>query len=293
MSSAVSIASSRVSGLYGLILLLLLMSCDYIKQDEERIPIARVNESYLYLDEIEDLVYETTSPEDSAVLVGGFINRWATRQLLIDQAMINLSEQQIQEFDQLVENYRVQLYTDAYKSMIVSKELDSVVTDAELQSYYDQNKANFKLNESLLKMRYVHLDPNYQDEENVRSKLVRFDSADQDELTELSIQFKSFNLNDSTWIRQEALVETLPVLNDQLQVLKKSNFTRLQDSLGLYLVKIEDALAPNDPAPLSYVRPTIIQVILNKRKLELIKKLEKDITKDAINSNRFETYYPQ
>ncbi|PQB03948.1 peptidyl-prolyl cis-trans isomerase [Aureitalea marina] len=274
-------------------ILFALFSCDYIKQDEGRIPIARVNDSYLYLDEIEDLVFETTSPEDSAVIVGGYINRWATRQLLIDQAMINLSEQQQQQFDELVEDYRSELYTDAYKSMIVSRELDSTISESELNQYYEQNKANFRLNESLIKVRYVHLDPNYSDEEAVRQRLVRFDSADRSELSELSIQFMSYNFNDSTWFRQEALVETLPVLSDRLEVLKKSNFTLLQDSIGLYLVKIEDALAPNDPAPMSYVRPTIIQVILNKRKLELIKKLEKDITKDAINSNRFETYFPQ
>ncbi len=45
--------------------------------------------------------------------------------------------------------------------------------------------------------------------------------------------------------------------------------------------------------PLSYIKPTIEQIILNKRKLELIKKLEKDITKDAIKNNDFEIYTPE
>ena len=76
-------------------------------------------------------------------------------------------------------------------------------------------------------------------------------------------------------------------------MLKKSNFAQLQDSLGVYLVKIEDVLNTNDIAPLSYIKHTIDQIILNKRKLELIKKLEKDITKDAIKNNDFEIYNPQ
>ena len=76
-------------------------------------------------------------------------------------------------------------------------------------------------------------------------------------------------------------------------MLKKSNFAQLQDSLGVYLVKIEDLLKRNDIAPLSHIKPTIQQIILNKRKLELIKKLEKDITKDAIKNNDFEIYTPQ
>jgi len=76
-------------------------------------------------------------------------------------------------------------------------------------------------------------------------------------------------------------------------VLKKSNFTQIQDSIGVYLVKIEDILNRNDTAPLSFVGPTIEQIILNKRKLELIKKLEKDITKDAIKDKKFETFTKQ
>jgi hypothetical protein len=110
-------------------------------------------------------------------------------------------------------------------------------------------------------------------------------------LNSLSIQFKEYNFNDSIWVKKEALVSTLIVLKENSeQVLKKSNFTQLQDSLGVYLVKIEDILKPNDIAPLSHIEATIKQIILNKRKLELIKKLEKDITKDAIKNNNFEIY---
>ena len=73
-------------------------------------------------------------------------------------------------------------------------------------------------------------------------------------------------------------------------MLKKANFTQLQDSLGVYLVKIEAVLKTNDIAPLSYVKQTIGQILLNKRKQELLKKIEKDITKDAIKNKNFELF---
>ena len=56
------------------------------------------------------------------------------------------------------------------------------------------------------------------------------------------------------------------------------------------MIKIEDVLKTNDIAPLSHIKPTIEQIILNSRKLDLLKKLEKDITKDAIKNKRFEIY---
>ena len=55
-------------------------------------------------------------------------------------------------------------------------------------------------------------------------------------------------------------------------------------------MQIKDVLLRNEMAPLPYVRPTINQIVINKRKLELIKKLEKDITKDAIKNKQFEIY---
>ena len=55
-------------------------------------------------------------------------------------------------------------------------------------------------------------------------------------------------------------------------------------------MQINDVLLRNDAAPLEYVKPTIRQIVINKRKLELIKQLEKDITKDAIKNKQFEIY---
>ncbi|MFT5103965.1 MAG: hypothetical protein ACI86C_001626 [Candidatus Latescibacterota bacterium] len=274
-----------------LLLLISLVSCDYFKQDEQQIPVARVNDSYIYTADIQDLITENTSIADSALIVSNYINRWATQQLLIDQAKINLSQETQDAYNTLVRDYKNDLFTEAYKSVIVTKQLDSTVSQTELEDYYELNKVNFRLNELLIKVRYIYVDKNFTDLKQTEEKFIRFNEEDKNELTEAGIMFKSYNLNDSVWVKQEALIKALPVLKDKTaQVLKKSNFTQLQDSLGLYLVKIQDVLKTNDIAPLSHIKPTIRQIILNRRKLKLIKNLEKDITKDAIKNNNFEIY---
>ena len=55
-------------------------------------------------------------------------------------------------------------------------------------------------------------------------------------------------------------------------------------------MQINDVLMRSEIAPLEYVKPTIDQIVINRRKLELIKDLEKDITKDAVKNNQFEIY---
>lgn len=252
---------------------------------------ARVNDNFLYEKDIQKLISEDTTPEDSILIVNNYINRWATQQLLIDQARINLSSDQLEQYEKLVQEYQNDLLTEAYKNVIVSKQLDSTITEQEYRDYYETNKENFRLKDLLVKLRYVQLPVNYEGLASVREKLGRYNEKDRKSLNSQDYQFISSNFNDSVWVRKEILLNTLPAIRDNSeQVLKKSNFTQLQDSLGVYLVKIEDVLNPNDTAPLSYVKPTLKQIILNKRKLELIKKLETDITRDAIETNNFEIY---
>ncbi|MFT5249085.1 MAG: hypothetical protein ACI93P_000808 [bacterium] len=274
-----------------IISIITLSSCDYFKQNDLRTPVARVNDSYLYQKDIKGLIFKNTSKEDSTLIVTNFINRWATKQLLIDQAIINLSQEKQDAYNDLVNQYKTDLYTEAYKGSIVAEQLDSIISFKELEDFYNQNKENFKLNDDLLKVRYIHIDESFSNTKELAEKFKRFDSIDKDELTELSIKFKAFNLNDSIWIKNDVLIGVLPVLkHSNSQVLKKTNFAQLQDSLGVYLMKIEAVLNLNDIAPLSYVKSTIEQIVLNKRKQELLKKIEKDITIDAIKNKNFELF---
>jgi hypothetical protein len=270
---------------------LLFQSCDYFKQDETRIPVARVNDSYLYQEDIRALITDNTSKEDSTLIVSNYINRWATQKLLIDQAKINLSPQTQDEYNRLIDQYRNDLYTEAYKSVIVNKQLDSTVSNQEFQDYYELNKENFLLNDELLKIRYIILPPNFLDVSVTKQKFTRFNGKDQEELINQSIQFKDQNFNDSIWVKKKVISEKIPALATlNSGDLKKGNNLQLKDSLGVYLIHIKDVLNNNDIAPLEYIKPTIEQIIINKRKLELIKKLEVDIKKDAIKNRKFETY---
>ncbi len=274
-----------------LFLLLSLISCDYFKQDIQSKPIARVNDKYLYKEDIKGLVFQSTSKEDSILIVNNFITKWATQQLLVDQSIINIPQNQQDDFNKLVDEYKIDLYTEAYKSSIVTRQLDSLISTKELEHYYELNKENFKLNDELLKVRFIMVSSDFNNLSEVTKKFKRYNTIDKTDLSNLTIKFKAFNLNDSIWIKNDVLLDALPILQiNSKQVLKKSNFSQLQDSLGVYLVKIEDVLKTNDIAPLSYVKPTIEQIILNKRKQELLKKLEKEITIDAIKNKNFEIY---
>ena len=127
---------------------------------------------------------------------------------------------------------------------------------------------------------------------DIKDKFKRYNKKDKRELDSISIQFKSYSLNDSIWIKLSQVVKKVSVINpeNKNELLKKPNFIQLKDSLGVYLMQINDVLLRYETAPLEYVKPTIEQIVINRRKLELIRELEKDITKDAIKNKQFEIY---
>jgi hypothetical protein len=254
--------------------------------------VARVNDAYLYIEDISDLASEGTTKEDSTLLVQNFINRWATQQLLIDGAKLNLSDAKQETFNKLINQYRNDLYTKAYLEALVKRSIDTLVNDDEASVYYNENKEAFKLNEELIEFRYVHLEKNMLNFRRIEEQFKRFEPKDKKELDSVAIQFKSYSLNDSIWVKVTQVIDKIPVLHSENkdELLKKSNFIQLKDSLGVYLMQINDVLLRNDTAPLEYVRPTIDQIVINQRKLELIRRLEKDITKDAIKNKQFEIY---
>lgn len=275
-----------------IVLLLTIVSCQNFRNQIKEEAVARVNKTYLYKSDIEKLVPKNTSKEDSINIVNNYINTWATRQLFIDKAKLNLTEEELKEFEDLVENYQSTLYINAYKNAVINKSINMEITEQDLQAYYEQNLKNFNLNEELVKLRYLHLPPDYENIAATQQQLSRFNKEDVEELKEKKIEFLTYSLNDSVWIKLDQVLNKIPILKkqDKTKLLKEKNFIQLRDSTGVYLVMIKDILKRKEIAPIEYIKPTIRQIILNKRKLELIKKIEKEITKDAVENKQFEVY---
>lgn len=293
MHSHFNLKAKEIRFLIGTSIFLMVVSCDMLFKDEPtKEPLARVGNVFLYKEDINELLKGNVSKEDSASFVTNYINSWATKQLLLSKSKINLPQEKLKEFNDLIDNYKTDLYTRAYKEALVSKLEDTIISDQELFSFYETEKENFKLNEKLVKLRFVELPQQFLNKENVALRLKRFNAKDIKFLDSIGIQFKKLNFNDSIWIKASRVINEIPPLSfeNEYRYLKKSQFFELQDSLGVYLAKVNDVLNPNDVSPFSFVKPTIKQVLLNRKRLILIRKLETEILDDAIKNKEFEVY---
>lgn len=270
----------------------LVTSCDYFRAPKEPKAIARVGKSYLYLEDIENLVPSGTSKKDSIAIVKSFIDRWATQKLLFEASERNISKAKVAEFNELIDQYKVDLYTKAYIEDLVIRQIDTVVTEAQIESYYNTNKQFFKNSSELVKMRYINLVKENPKFANIKAKFSSFTKKDRKELEQQAVKFKSYAFNDSIWVDINQVYEKLPFVNIENKnkyISSGINFD-YPDSTTVWLVKVNKVLPKDSPTPLEFLKPTIKQIIINNRKLELINTLEKEITNDAINDNKYEIY---
>ena len=269
-----------------------LTSCDYIRLQEKDVQtseiIAIVNTDKLFKEDLKGVLPQNISKEDSLILVKSFIQDWAVKKLLLNAAADNNSLESLKNIKNLVKDYEESLLINNFKEALIKQQLDTIVSDAEIEEYYLANNENFKLNEVLIKSRYLYFNTTIINRNEIIDLFKSKEIEDAEELERQQLSFKIYQLNDSIWTELDKILLKLPFSKENL--LKKSKFIQKQDSLGLYLVAIKDVLRRNDIAPLSYIKPTIKEMILHKRKIELIRDIEKIIVKDATKNNNFKIY---
>ncbi|CAL2079827.1 hypothetical protein [Tenacibaculum sp. 190524A02b] len=282
--------------IYILSCLFVFVSCDLIKLKKQRTkaerPIATVYNVHLYKKDVESLLPKNLSKQDSLVAVKGLINSWAKQQLFLKKAEENISEVNSIEIEKLVNSYKSGLYINGYKEKLIKQQLDTIVLEREIADYYNHHKNNFKLNNELVQFDYIIYGKDFLDTKDVIKKFKSDKEKDNEELENYLLSFKSYRLQDTTWVTLDYLKEKIPPFRrySKQKLLKKSKFIQKEDSLGVYLVAVKNILRKNKTAPLSHVSNRIKQIILHKRKLELIREIEKTLINDAIKNKNFKEY---
>ncbi|HEY9168827.1 MAG TPA: hypothetical protein VIN72_05020 [Lutibacter sp.] len=279
--------------IYLLLSLILLQSCDYFtfKKDVTPQTVARVNDTYLYKDDLVAIFTKDISKQDSITLAKNYINNWIKQQLLLSKAQLNL-ENRSDEFEELVKQYREDLFINSYKEAVVKQYLDTVITEDDIDQFYLNNNEIFKLNEELIKVKYIKIGLDNSNKKELTKLFKSPTNKDLEKLKENALFMKSHHLNDSIWIKYSDLINEIPALKteDKQLLLKKDNFIQKEDSLSLYLVTIKKVLQSNEIAPKSYITPAIRQMILHQRKLLLLRNIEETLIEDATKKQQFEIY---
>ena len=271
-----------------IIITILFSSCSELTSIKNDKLVSRVGDNYLYESDIPDF----SSYEDGLIRQKDFIDSWARENIFFDLSLVNLNQKSILNLDELIEKYKRELYINSYKDILVNSMVDSIIKDGEIDDYYNENLNRLTLNEDLVKFRFVKVPSDNINLNKIRNGIRRYNSFDKELIDSLSFQFASYNLNDSLWATKREFFNQVSFVNyeNQKKYVKKRQLISKKDSMYVNLLFIDDILEANNRAPKSYLSERIKSIIYNRRKILLIKELNKDIINDAIKSKKYELY---
>lgn len=253
--------------------------------------LARVYDDYLYESELKGVVAPGTLVKDSLIITRSFIDSWVRQRLIIQQAEKNLTSSQM-DFTRQLENYKNSLTIYAYENELVRQKLDTLVTDEETQNYYDANQQNFLLKDNIVQVQYVKLPLKSAASKQIKKLLNSDDADDKNKLAELCEKNASdYFLDSENWLLFNDVLKQIPIKTyNQEDFLKNHRDLEYQDSMYVYLVRFKDFKIKEGVSPLNFEKQRIRDIILNKRKIELIKRMQDDLFSKAQKKNVFEIY---
>lgn len=273
------------------ILLLFIISCNYNLKNNDGY-VARVGDEFLSVEEIQELIPKNLNKQDSIRIVNNVIEEWATSKLLIQNAIINLTEIEKSQIDNKSEKYRENLIISEYRNKISNNNPDTSASKDEIELFFSENSKNFKLFEEIIKGRYVKLNKNTFNINEIKRRFRRFNQSDKSFFDSISIQLLNYYLNDSIWINKKLFFNKIPSLeyDQSLRISKNNLFYVQEDSLALYLIKINNYKKADDYAPLEYIYNRIKEVIVSKKRIDYLNKIDKELIGDAITKNLYERF---
>lgn len=291
--------NSFKSSIFLLILGIISSSCDLfkIKEDPPQIiadktPIARVDVNYLYLEDLEGLTSEAINSSDSSDISDRYIRSWIKKQLLINKASDQIDFDEA-ELSRKILDYRYSLMIHEYKQYHINQNLETKVTDEEIQQYYSNHQDNFELKQNIIRGLFIKLPDEVPRIAKV-GKLIRSKkSEDRNELASYCYQFASvYSLEDTVWLNFDDIIKNTPLssIPNQEQYLKLNKYVETSDQNFKYFLYIYEYKITDQISPLEFVRDNIAEIIVNRRKIDLANQLEGDIYSQALKNNDFEIY---
>ncbi len=241
-------------------------------KEENDVELAKVFSKKLFLSELEGMVPDGATPEDSTKIINAEVERWTRETLLMQEAEKNIPADL--NIDELVRDYRMSLVRHNYEQFLVETQLDSVIAEQEISTYYEKNKEQYQLQSSILRCFLIKVPKSSPNLDQLRSWWRSSNSEDFEKMKDYATQNASFYmLEENTWYQQSDLRTQLP----QGSNLNPTQDLNQSDETHFYFLKVFEKKSRGGLAPLGYIEDQIKKVILHKRKMVLLDQRKEEL----------------
>ena len=267
---------------------LLVSSCSFYDSVVKGDKVAQIGRAALYKTDIEKVIPKGIPAADSANLARQYIDSWAIKQLMLQKAEEQLPKGE-KDVAQLLEDYRTQLLVFRYENKFVEERLDTLVSDREMEEYYNTHTYSFVGKNGVFKGRLVKMQnssPNLQ----VMRKLAKERDIEKLEAFEQLAYNSAYKYSDynNSWVDLNIVAKEVGVSLEQLQqVLDKEKLAaEIKDTVYTNVLQVLEYIPAGETTPLEFNSGKIKEIIISRRKQELLSNLQRDILLDALGNNK-------
>lgn len=269
---------------YFILILVVLSACADSQQEEE--VVAEVFDAKLYQSDIDKILTDELSTEDSVFMVREFINSWVNRQVVLHRSQTVLTEQERDKTGQMQE-YKNDLISYETLNKLALERIDSNFSDDELLSYYHSNEKEFELSENIIKFIFYRVPA---DLEEINQRWQAFKQSDMD-ISEFAKWAKdnggSFYTDTTSWVYFDDILKEIPINTyNQEHFLNNNKNISINEGNTRYFVKILDFRIKSATSPFEMERDRIKKILFVKKQKETLRKIETELVSNAYKQNK-------
>lgn len=243
-------------------------SCQLIHRERKDDVVVQLLNATLTQQQLDEVTRQATSPEDSTAQAEAYIRQWAVDVLLADKA----GQAKDPEIEQMVADYRRELYLHAYEQRYVAKKLNSNIELDTIEAYYEANKQQFVLTTHLLKGVLLIVPNGAPDLVKLR-KWLRSPMENIEKIEKYAYQYATgYELFTEDWHTGQQILRQMPLETQKLtDMLHKETQIEAKDSVQTYLLQICDKRLKGETMPLEFAQKEIEKILLRERQVALLK----------------------
>lgn len=273
-----------------LLLIAGMLSCNLQTTNPDAL-MAQVFDKRLYASEINAVLPESIDSSERILAQNAYVDRWIKENVMLHEAEKNIPADL--QIDRLVKDYKASLIMHQYEKSVVETLLDTVISDQELEAYYDENKSQYQLEATIVRCHLIKLPRSLEDKimKKIESSWKSNKDSDFRDLVSLSNNYAStYYLSDSIWYKLDVISQEMPKGSINLNAIRNNKVFQLTNDEYYYFLKILDIKDKKEIAPLAFIQEQASRVILHKRKIALLEKLKRDLYERAVSRDNIKLF---
>ena len=274
------------------ILILLVWGCSGKRTYGDNV-LASVGDKTLTQEQVNAIIPLGLSDSATVEFTTNYIDNWIVSQLLYDMARKNLPD--AQRLDELVENYRRDLFCYEYRRRLSDERLSQELSEDTLQQFYEVHKNEFTLYRPILKGLLLKVPANAPQLSSLRQWVANAGKNGVENIEKYAVKNAiGYDYFFDRWVWFDDIKDNIPYdFGEDAQFLSQRKVFEHRHDGTVYLLYIDSYRLAGDIVPYEFARPRILEILLNELRMNFNQELEQALYEEAVSDGLIDIFYNQ